>query len=55
MQLKNVDLCQCDECIERDHPCSNDCNIEDPCTGCRNLAEERAEAEFEADCAFGRK
>ena len=50
-----MEECDCISCQESGHPCHMDCDIDEPCLGCFEAAEETIDTQYEIDCAFGRK
>ncbi len=52
--VNGTDQCDCDDCQEGDQPCAFDCHPDSPCQGCRDLALEREEQEYQIDEAQGR-
>jgi hypothetical protein len=50
-----IELCSCMECADSETPCSNDCDDGERCLGCEELAHERSEIQFQADCEWGRR
>lgn len=49
-----IDQCDCDDCLESEEPCHNDCDSEWACTGCREAEGYESEAGFEIGSALGR-
>lgn len=47
-----LDACDCEDCLELLTVCNNDCEI---CAGCIEAKRDREEAEYEIDCAMGRR
>lgn len=55
---KELPTCDCDDCLEAETPCNNDCDPyeyeeDTECMGCRIDRETREEIRFEIDSAQG--
>jgi len=48
-----MEECDCISCQESGHPCHMDCDIDEPCLGCFEAAEEAKEREFDEKEALG--
>ena len=49
-----LETCDCEDCLDAEHPCSLDCEPDSECIGCANSREEVQDIQFDIDQAQGR-